>query len=556
MHPRPLKLASNKKNKEDAVIPPPKSKVQQAAVAATPSPRPRMRTREFGWGRETRRPRGGRRRTPIDRAYHQSKKAIHSGERTVQHVIKAGEQLTDGIFVETPQRRWLYRDSTNPQQAAQAEATHHALVARMRAIAAERNVSQDEKEWHIEGAAHPASEAADQLSGHVNNKKAGKAGALPNIDVPLSAGGGVPTAYANAFTQRFPHVAYGSDGSSIRVRHAELIDTLSSAKILGAYEADSFAINPGLAYLPWLSRLARGFTNWRIGSTWTLHYISRVGTNAEGTVMLARDPVAGNPLPSGETAFMSLVGSTQFQPWTPRAHVVIRPVDTPGGSKYVRLEAKAGGQALYDDGQVLYGTIGCDTGFKPLGKLMMEYDVILEFPTGDPDRRDYGLTTTVLVGIVAASIVVPVSPGARLGFKYSVDPTGAVVNPLQLAFPLAAAPSTAFSLPTGYYRFHFSCALLTNASFAGNLVTCRINRFYSTPSNPNSIASPSFTLGAPLGGAVTVEHVVNFYVSAVDIFSVEIIALGVGLSIPSESALIPTGLYPFGPMFLTITLLE
>jgi len=261
-----------------------------------------------------------------------------------------------------------------------------------------------------------------------------------------------PVAFGESFIQGAPNVIYSETG--MRIRHSEFIGNLDTTAAPGDFTPQSFAINPGLPYLPWLSRIAKAFYTWRMGKAWSVRYVSRVGTGEEGSVLMARCPDPTSTLPITETSMMSLVGATEFQPWISDRSVHIGPLETPAGYKYVRQERKAGAPSLYDEGQVFVALQGLSTASKTIGKLFMVYDVELEFPNGQPDELDYGATVTV-IGFSDTG------PGTSTPFTHTPAmfpmsdtpflPAG--VNPLQVNLVDLGLGYHGVSLPTGRYRF-------------------------------------------------------------------------------------------------------
>jgi protein-tyrosine-phosphatase len=289
-----------------------------------------------------------------------------------------------------------------------------------------------------------------------------------------------PVTMGKVFTQAAPHVSYGADGT-VRIRHTELIDSVVAlvTATVDDMTIHSYPINPGLSTYKWLSRIARGFHIWQMGRPWHARYISRVGTASVGGVIMAHQPDVEAPLPVTEQEITTLTGSKEFQPWLPEVEISIHPIDAPGGMKYVRSERKAGAPQLYDEGQLFVASLGVGVTAPAtellLGKLFVSYDVILAFPNGDPEARDYGASSTTVLLPIGPSAVVTQPALTRLAFANPGDaafaPAG--VNPLQVALTAGSGAGAYISLPTGYYSFDLTfLATISGGSVTESIFAC------------------------------------------------------------------------------------
>jgi hypothetical protein len=346
-------------------------------------------------------------------------------------------------------------------------------------------------------------------SGEVSEPRSERANPYRDAHTALSAHANTtthaaPVTMGKVFTQEAPHVSYSGDGT-VRIRHTELIDSVVALPMATVDDMTihSYAINPGLPTYKWLNRIARGFHIWEMGRPWHAKYISRVGTSSVGGVIMAHQPDVEAPLPSSEQEITTLTGSKEFQPWLPEVSIRIEPLEAPAGLKYVRSERKAGAPQLYDEGQLFVASLG--VGVTPpvtellLGKLFMSYDVILSFPNGDPDARDYGATSTT-VSVYPSTPGIPVQPDFLefgfatfpiLGDEASFRPNG--VNPLQVTLTPAVGVGAFMSLPTGYYSFDLSyLAVVTGTTASEAVYAC----FYDTKS-------------AAYLGETSVDHIIH-----------------------------------------------
>lgn len=181
---------------------------------------------------------------------------------------------------------------------------------------------------------------------------------------------------------------FKSGKNSTRVRHREFIQDIVTSAVAGAFNIDTFPIQPGdPGTFPWLSQLADCFEEYRMhGLVFEFKTTSGVSvgsTNtALGTVVLATQY---NSL-STVFANKQQMENYEFACSTVPSSNVIHPVEcavfqNPTNSLYIRIGGVSTGDIrLYDMGKFSIATVGMQGTSVTCGELWVSYDVELFRP--------------------------------------------------------------------------------------------------------------------------------------------------------------------------------
>jgi len=169
-----------------------------------------------------------------------------------------------------------------------------------------------------------------------------------------------------------------SKNGDVRVIHREYCQDLPGSV---GFNEDSFFINPGRSTLfPWLSSLANNFESY-IFNRLRFCYETESSTASTGTVILAVDYDASDPVPSSKAQVMAYQGAVRSPAWAPCCFEASKESLSKRKSYFVRLGAVPSGSDihLYDVG-VFYACTQGMASTAAVGELYVEYDVTLMTP--------------------------------------------------------------------------------------------------------------------------------------------------------------------------------
>jgi hypothetical protein len=167
------------------------------------------------------------------------------------------------------------------------------------------------------------------------------------------------------------------------VVHREYLqDVLAQSSSPSLFSVASVPINPGQAStFPWLSKIAQNFESY-VFKKLRFCYETEAPSSLGGTLVLAVDYDASDPLPLTKQQMLAYRGSVRSAPWTECSHISV-PEDL---HKLKTYFVRAGVQPnntdikFYDVGQLFVATQGVTTGSAVCGELYVEYDIELKTP--------------------------------------------------------------------------------------------------------------------------------------------------------------------------------
>jgi len=223
----------------------------------------------------------------------------------------------------------------------------------------------------------------------------------------------LPAAMAYISNWREPQYVHRSS-KGCRVRHLELVTTLTGNMLFGATQFLEYALNPGdAATFPWLSNVALDFEQYTFHGL-SFIFVPSVGTSVAGNVVIApaydpqESPLTNNgafSLTEGE--LLTYEDRAFGVPYAPLAcHLNVKDMFPTGPRKYVQLQGYRSDLRTSSCGSLWalgYGATADNTTF---GRLFVEYDV--EFFVA---ARDFGANESLQpgnnvewVGTVAGSL--------------------------------------------------------------------------------------------------------------------------------------------------------
>lgn len=129
----------------------------------------------------------------------------------------------------------------------------------------------------------------------------------PSIETPQS----IAVAYSSGMKIGKPRIKRNSD-DSVTISHTELVTLVSGTT---NFTATSIAMQPGLGgTFTWLASQTAGWEKYKWDSLSAI-YVTRTGSNTNGTVMLVPDYDAADPAPLNEVAAASYHGASDDVPW-------------------------------------------------------------------------------------------------------------------------------------------------------------------------------------------------------------------------------------------------
>lgn len=187
---------------------------------------------------------------------------------------------------------------------------------------------------------------------------------------------------------------FAGPAQQVRVRHREYLGDVISSHTAGAFQIQSFPINPGLsATLPWLSQVCGStFQQYRInGMVFEFRSMSADALNstntALGQVIMATDyDSKDSPFTSKQQMENTMFG-VSCKPSCSMIHAIeCARNQTAVSELYIRAQAVPTGAdvRLYDMGNFYIATNGCQGIDVNLGELWVSYDITLFKPIEQP----------------------------------------------------------------------------------------------------------------------------------------------------------------------------
>jgi len=171
---------------------------------------------------------------------------------------------------------------------------------------------------------------------------------------------------------------FSADGKCT-IRHREFIGDIAGSV---GFEVTSLPINPAQSStFPWLSTVAALYEKYSFRKL-RFEYETMKATTAGGTIMMAADFDAVDPLPTAKQAMMAYHNAVRSAPWAECCYTCDKPdLSRNGETRYTRTGTQPAGTDLktYDAGTIFVATQGCaDT--TSIGELYVSYEVDLHVP--------------------------------------------------------------------------------------------------------------------------------------------------------------------------------
>lgn len=201
--------------------------------------------------------------------------------------------------------------------------------------------------------------------------------------------------------------SFGSSKNEVRLRHREFLGDIISSATIGAYNNQSFPINPGLmSSFPWLANVVGStFQQYRInGMVFEYRSMSADALNstntALGSVVMATDYDSKDAIFTSKQQMENSEFGVSCKPSSCMIHgIECARSQTSVSELYIRAFAVPSGAdpRLYDMGNFQIATVGCQAASVNLGELWVSYDIsvlkAIEQPPGySSPLDDYTLT--------------------------------------------------------------------------------------------------------------------------------------------------------------------
>jgi hypothetical protein len=181
--------------------------------------------------------------------------------------------------------------------------------------------------------------------------------------------------------------SFGSNKNEVRIRHREYLGDVISSSTAGAFNIQSFEINPGvLASFPWLSQVCgASFQQYRLnGMVYEFRSMSADALNstntALGQVIMATDYDSKDNVFTTKQQMENTMFGVSCKPSSCMLHAIeCARSQTSVSELYIRAGAVPSGAdiRLYDIGRFSIATNGCQGTNVNLGELWCSYDVTL-----------------------------------------------------------------------------------------------------------------------------------------------------------------------------------
>jgi len=166
-----------------------------------------------------------------------------------------------------------------------------------------------------------------------------------------------------------------SKGRGVVISHSEMIGTITSSSVSGAYECDSWVINPGkFSTTPWLATMACNYDKYRFISL-VARVISNQPTSTAGRIGIGIDYDSTDPQPADRMEFFSLTHHAEGAAWDS----LVFPVPQLGGVRFVNSHTVSDSK-LIDVGQLLVFADQIVATSTSLADVILDYTVELIDP--------------------------------------------------------------------------------------------------------------------------------------------------------------------------------
>lgn len=181
--------------------------------------------------------------------------------------------------------------------------------------------------------------------------------------------------------------SFGSKSNEVRIRHREYLGDVISSGTAGAFNIQSFPLNPGVASTyPWLSQVCGAtFQQYRInGQVYEFRSMSADALNstntALGSVVMATDYDSKDNVFNTKQQMENTMFGVSCKPSSCMIHAIeCARSQTAVSELYIRASAVPSGAdiRLYDQGRFSIATVGCQGTNVNLGELWVSYDITL-----------------------------------------------------------------------------------------------------------------------------------------------------------------------------------
>lgn len=170
-----------------------------------------------------------------------------------------------------------------------------------------------------------------------------------------------------------------SAGETVTVKHREYIADISAAN--SSFTVTPVPINPGLSTsFPWLSQIATRYESYTFDR---LDYVYQpiCPTTTPGSIMMAVDFDAADPIPTNKVSLMAYHNATRTAPWASTRYSSTR-LDQHKFAleRYTRAATVTGDIKTYDVGTIIVASQNTPATTTVLGELYVEYVVRFRTP--------------------------------------------------------------------------------------------------------------------------------------------------------------------------------
>jgi hypothetical protein len=282
------------------------------------------------------------------------------------------------------------------------------------------------------------------------------------------------------------------------------MDVVAENAAPSLFSVQSIPINPGQAgTFPWLSKVAQNFESYRFKKL-KIVYETEAPSSLGGTLVLALDYDASDPVPATKQQMLAYRGSVRSAPWTECCHssigedlhkqksYFVRP-----GSQPVNTDVK-----MYDVANLFVATQGVTTGSAVCGELYVEYDVELMTPiyennTVASNGTAQGTAGTAASAISAGLVIQGTLVSSVVGNVFSLQ------NLIIGAEYIASYGATADAGPQAYSALigvTLKSSLITSTTPSGVTCIATATSGSITVTNTGAVTNPLFVFSQiPLG---------------------------------------------------------
>lgn len=268
--------------------------------------------------------------------------------------------------------------------------------------------------------------------------------------------------------------SFASNKNEVRIRHREYLGDVYSASVAGAFQIQSFAINPGLSNVfPWLSQVCGAtFQQHRInGMVYEFRSMSADALNstntALGSVVMATDYDSKDNVFTSKQQMENTMFGVSCKPSSCMLHAIeCARSQTSVSELYIRAGAVPSGAdiRLYDLGRFSIATQGCQGTNVNLGELWVSYDITLIKQIEQPPG---------FLIPYASYLLASASETAPLGLTQPLYNVLNTADKIGLTFASQNRVEFPFDIPVGTsYFFSISCVALNAAVFTKPVITC------------------------------------------------------------------------------------